>query len=254
MDGTIKDRVEFKSLSSKWAVSGMSLQTNGDMYIYGPAVDNKESYYDKLLAKTNYDQFLIMKVAGGKKAFYSSTSKDDFEKMLKKSPVQKKADAYECKPFIEDAVIELANGEILLKGQVNWNDGNANKYFDLLLFHFDKDGRLRAQYASNKESNDGVATNAASPMYLTPSADGKSVGWLIMELHDMTTEGKPLRRARIGKINTASATLTGMDDYGAEDTYADNFYPFLASANNTLHLISTDKHTKTLNVTKVAIE
>jgi hypothetical protein len=229
-DGDIRERIDFKSLSAKWAVSGMSLQRNGDLYVYGPAAEEKDSYYDKMAGKQKYEQFLMMKLSGGKIAYYAATGKDDFEKLLKKSQAQKRASSYECKPFTEDEVVELPNGETLLKGQITWNDGSGMRYYDLLLFHFDKDGKLRAQYASNTEFKDGTPINAASPQYFIPSKDGKEVSWLILEMRDMTTEGKPLRGAKAGIININDATVAGLEDAGKKDHYLDTAFPFFISS------------------------
>ena len=60
-------------------------------------------------------------------------------------------------------------------------------YNDLLLFHFDGQGHLRAQYGLRRAENNSIAKMMATGQFMRASADSKSVFWIVQELDGFRT-------------------------------------------------------------------
>ena len=219
----VLEKIAFESPSSYWNIANMVLSAKGDLYIYGSAYKEKnDKHFDKLKDKNSFDNFQIMKISDGKVAFLTSTGLDEFENKMQIPPSQKKGDTYEGADFIFTNFSVLDNGDILIEGQ-------SNDHVSVNIFHLDKEGKLRAQYAADLEETGSDAKENMTDHACFPNVDGKTITWFIGELEGIQKEVRPLKYPRLATINIAEARLMDFQTFGHgdEDYYIDNDYPLI---------------------------
>jgi hypothetical protein len=166
-DGKIRHRIDYKTPSSGWVVSGYSLSSDGkDIYFFGPAKD--DSYVNYLMpvntpfgssqqvADIKWKNFQVMKVSEGKVVYLNSTPLADFKAKAVNPPSQRQSPDYIGKNFETSLVFVTPGGELIISGQkyttTNVPDPNSStagatmevidEYKDLVMFHFDNKGEL----------------------------------------------------------------------------------------------------------------
>jgi hypothetical protein len=161
--------------------------------------------------------------------FVTATTMDDFKTKLKPQPDGKKGDPYNGRRVMFSKAIVSPIGDVILAGQ-NYGLARNGKgqvigreYEDLVMFHFDKQGKLISEYTMNKKK----AAMSPDIQLFEFSGDGKSMYWsffdnidtkIVKEL-DLTID-KPLAMPKMAKIDLGSGTFVKYSEYGNGDNFA----------------------------------
>ncbi len=291
-DGAIKSKVEYQAATSGWVVEGyvQSVDMN-DIYFYGPAKD--DAYINKLMPVNSplagqdeikdikWKNFQIMKVSGGELSWIESTPLEDFKDKSVNPPSQKKSPYYTGKKFAKSLAYVTPGGEMIICGQKFTTkqvpDPNAStpgatrkvvdKYKDLIMFHFDNHGKLKAQYGVRRDENNKWSKSMLTPQYVYVSPDNKSLYWIYGELagfrRGLAITGGVLELAGAGnirkekllfypacaKVDLASGDISdfvafGADEDGKQRYYTNPNFPQLVTDDGQLVFIGEDKKGK----------
>jgi hypothetical protein len=247
----IVERFSFNSPASYWRIDEM-LANNGDFYFYGPAMAGRDKYFNEGAGsrfgggEVKYKAVQLMKVSGGKMVYLTETNLEEFKTKQQFPPSQRKTPDYTGREFGIRNYVFAPNGDLVVLGQ-NYDknkDGFINKYEDVLGFHFDQNGILRAQYGLDTKEKGVIVdynyTNGigyytvtkitsvyACPQTLLPGKDD-DMFWILQEVKGQSKDGKLLTYPRMGKINMKNNTVTDLKVFGkGEGYYLDPKYPFL---------------------------
>jgi len=219
-DADVQEKIAFKSPSSKWEINDFAETETGDVIVYGAAFKKKNDKAFNKLQNPKFDNFQIMRISKGKIEYVTSTSFDEFKSKQRMPKGMKKINSYEGKNFVVGNLVSAANGDIFISGQAK----NEDKYENIGLFHFDNQGKLKAQYGY-KIINKGTKIN---PHVEFNNTDKKTLSWLIYE-SDGQTETKNLLYPRIATIDIESATVSEFKQmYNKKNKfYIDNDKPII---------------------------
>ena len=257
--GKILGRTEFKSPATALLITS-AYEKDGSMYFFGTSTKSNECFnrvfneyapiynpgyteggnnkldfkWQKSLEE-KMDNFHILKFSDNKLAFASTTPVADFKSKFRPAVGDKGATPYKGRRFFVESFVVTANEDYLIAGQlmgsVSMGTGNkVDSYEDVVCFHFDKTGALKAQYGLGKLNNDKKSEifDMMQNFYLSP--DGKSAYWEVMEVKGIKGyEGfleayygvpsfYPLYYPRLGKIDLTNSTV------GAFKTMGDGKY------------------------------
>ncbi len=274
----IVDRFSFKSPASFWNIHEM-IYAGNEIYFYGPAMAGRDKYFNEGAGQrfgggeVKYRAVQLMKVAGGKMAYLTETTLDEFKAKQVFPPSQKKTPDYSGREFGVRGYNFASNGDLIVVGQ-NYDktkEGNINKFEDVLGFHFDTNGKLKAQYGlDTKEKGVAVDYNYlqgvgyytvtkitsvyASPQTIIEGSD-HNLYWVLQEIKGQAND-KLLTYPRIGRINMANNSLTDLQTFGkGEGFYLDPKYPFLETdKSETLVFFGADKAGKELWFARVKLK
>lgn len=252
----LKDRISFESPAIYWRMDEL-VSMNDAIYIFGVSAPGKEKYYNMITSVTKFKGVQLMKVANGKVEYLTETNLEDFEAKIKYPPGQKKIEAYEGKKFHFANYYAAENGDFFVMGQKFDESKEGNKYKDVLTFHFDNKGVLKAQYAVDLLESNQYSKAAGCPQELVDA--GKSMYWLLMEIKGVTMwNPKPLTYPRIGKIDMAAGSIGELQAFGKiekNDYYLDPKYPFLQTdGGNKIVFFGSDKSGKVIWFCRVALD
>ena len=198
-DADVQEKIAFESPSSKWDIYDFAETETGDVIAYGSAFKKKNDKAFNKLQSPKFDNFQIMKISKGKIDYVTSISFDEFKSKLKTPKRMKKIDSYEGNKFIVGHLVSAINGDIFISGQTK----NEDKYENISLFHFDSQGKLKAQYGYKLINK---ATNK-TPHAEFNNVDKETLSWLVYE-SDGKTDTKNLLYPRIATIDIESATIS----------------------------------------------
>ena len=228
---------------------------------------------DKFKAKN----FELLKIQNGAVAFITTTPVAEFEQKLQTPPSQKRTPEYTGKRFRVTKGTVLANGELLIGGQSYGLDrgmiglgapkgsgsaaglagglgglmsgkggttmataANNREYKDIMMFHFDPQGRLRAQYGVRRQENNKYSEQNPNQQLTYLSQDGRSLYWMIGEISGMREmsgmeagTAKVLYYPAVAKIDLASAKLSNFAKFGNEQYFLNNSTPQLPMGGKT---------------------
>ncbi len=257
-DGTpaLSERISFESPAIFWRMDEL-VSSGKDIYIFGVSAPGKEKYYNMITAVTKYKGVQLLKIAGGKVEYLTETTLEDFEAKVKYPPAQKKIEAYEGKKFQFANYYVAESGDFFVMGQKFDIGKDETKYKDVLTFHFDNKGVLKAQYAVDLLESNQYSKAAGCPQNLIDG--GKTMYWMLMEIKGVTMwNPKPLTYPRIGKIDMAAGTISEFAAYGKiekDDYYLDPKYPFLETdGGNKVVFFGSDKSGKVIWFCRVVLE
>lgn len=260
-DCKVKDRISFKSLNSYWAVSDIALDPDNNVFIYGPANSkNNDKYYNEQIGAEKFSDFMVLKISGGKLAWVTNTNLNEFEAKLQAPPSQKKAPAYKGKKFHIGGLEQAPSGDLLIYGQNYKVKDDGWDFTDILVFHFDQNGKLKSQYGLDVLETNKYAKSIFSESLFASSADNKNMYWIIFEVAGVKGGNKPkaLNYARIGKINLAGGTVSDFQALGqakGDKYFLENSFPILPSKDgNKLTFFGADKGGRTLWFCRVALD
>ncbi len=247
----IVERFNFNSPASYWRIDEM-LVNNNDFYFYGPAMAGRDKYFNEGAGsrfgggEVKYKAVQLMKVSGGKMVYLTETDLEEFKSKQKFPPSQRKTPDYNGRESGVRSYNFAPNGDLIILGQ-NYDknkDGFINKYEDVLGFHFDANGKLRAQYGLDTKEKGitvdynytngigyytvtKITTVYACPQALIPGK-GDDMFWILQEVKGQSSHGKLLTYPRMGKINMKDNSVTDLKSFGkGEGYYLDPKYPFL---------------------------
>lgn len=274
----IVDRFSFKSPASFWNIHEM-IYAGNELYFYGPAMAGRDKYFNEGAGQrfgggeVKYKAVQLMKVVGGKMVYLTETTLDEFKAKQVFPPSQKKTPDYSGREFGVRGYNFASNGDLIVVGQ-NYDktkEGNINKFEDVLGFHFDTNGKLKAQYGlDTKEKGVAVDYNYlqgvgyytvtkitsvyASPQTIIEGSD-HNLYWVLQEIKGQAND-KLLTYPRIGRINMNNNSLTDLQTFGkGEGFYLDPKYPFLETdKSETLVFFGADKAGKELWFARVKLK
>lgn len=274
----IVERFSFKSPASFWRVDDM-LVNNNDFYFYGPAMAGRDKYFNEGAGtrfgggEVKYKAVQLLKVSNGKLAYLTETTLDEFKAKQQIPPNQKKTPDYNGREFGVRSYYFTSGGDLIVLGQ-NYDktkEGVITKYEDILGFHFDANGKLKAQYGLDTKEKGitvdynylnsigyttvtKITTVYACPQTIIEGTDGDQY-WILQEIKGQGN-GKLLTYPRIGKINMKNSTLSDLVTFGkTEGYYLDPTYPFLQTdKNETVVFFGADKQGKELWFARVKLK
>jgi len=275
-DGTIAAKENYTSPVSGWIIEDIILSGNeNEFFFYGPAANDQ--YVNKLIptnspfntttesVEIKWRSFQLAKVVNDKIAWIKDTDLEEFEKKAIAPPSQKKIPIYKGERFIKSTFFASPSGEVFIGGQ-NYKekilqDAPIKKegFKDLVMFHFDNTGKLKAQYGVRREERNGDAKDIPAPQDICISADGKAIYWIYGEIEGFRGDGyllgnpflkiskaKLLVYPAISKINAADGSIEdpvfiGTDEKGRPKYYAHHHLSHVVSADgNYLTFIGED--------------
>jgi hypothetical protein len=260
-DCQVKERIAFKSLDSYWDVADITLTDKNEVIIYGPANSkDNDKYYSEQIGAAKFSDFMMLKIVDGKLAWVTNTNLDEFEAKLQAPPSQKKAPAYKGKKFAIGGLEIAPSGDMLIYGQSYKTKDDGIDYTDVVVFHFDVNGKLKSQYGLDVLESNKYAKSVFSESLFAASGDNKNMYWIIFEIAGMKGGDKPrqLNYARIGKINLTGATVGDFLALGqgkGDKYYLENSFPILPNKDgNKLTFFGSDKGGRTLWFCRVALD
>jgi hypothetical protein len=210
--GNLKNKVEFKSPSSALFITG-AYEFEDNIYFFGTASKTKDAFEQvyheyapiynpgsgaedgnnikdiiwRKHLKDGADIFYFLKFSENQFALTSTTPVKDFKTKFKTAPGDKGASVYKGKKFFIESFSVTPDEDYLIAGQLTGSvtmgiNGKQESYEDIVCFHFNKAGVLKAQYGIGKMNNDKKCEifNMRQTFYMAP--DGKSLYWEIMEV------------------------------------------------------------------------
>lgn len=262
-NATVKERISFKSLNAYWDVASIT-EFDNEVYLYGAANSkNNDKYFNVQSGGTKQSDFMIMKVVSGKVAYLTNTNLDEFEAKLDGPPSQKKVPAYKGKKFIVGDMEIASNGDLLIYGQNFKPKEDGVDFLDVIVFHFDDQGKLKRQYGLDVEEKNKYAKANFTESYFIESEDGSSMYWIIMEIagaRDSWGKFRAFTYPRIGKIDMNNAKVSDFMALGQEkgDKYfLENSFPILPTSGDggqKLTFFGSDKSGKVLYFSRVILK
>jgi hypothetical protein len=290
--GNLKNRVEFKSPASALIITGM-YENEGNVYFCGSSVKSTEAFQDvfneyapiynpgntpgganikdiKWQKSTGekMDNFHFLKFTGNQMTFASTTPVAEFKNKFKTAPGDKGASTYKGSKFYIDEFTVTPSGDYLIAGQLTstvalGTDGTSKSFEDIICFHFDKAGALKAQYGIGKINTDKKSEIFSMPQHFYLSADGKKMYWEIMEVkgvkgYESFVEayyGVPSYYAllfpRVGSIDLDSATLGAFKTMGENEYYFSDYFRKYDASEKSITYYGHDESGKKLWIGKV---
>ena len=262
-DMKLIDRINFESAAPGWKIDEIIYDDATDaVYAYGPSAEGKDSYWSQAVLAKKFKAVQLMKIANHKVEYLTSTNLEKFELSLKTPPSQKKSPAYSGKKFQVANYTKSTNSDFIVLGQnYDVNDKTGIQYSDVLGFHFNSKGELKAQYGVDTYETNTVAKGNGAPQSLVEGSSGKNMYWILNEIDGFAMSGRLLTYARIGKIDLTSDT-GGISDFitlGGEakkvNYFLDQKFPYLQTTKgNTLVFFGSDKKGKNIWFCRVKID
>ena len=233
----VLEEVDF-TVDETWTAKSLIIADDG-YYFYGPSGERSYS---------------VVKFKSGKVMYNSTTTAEELGQKLKKPPTQKKDPEYKGKRLFVDDHLITAEGDLLFTGQLIQTKYNVVKdelrevFTNLITFHYDKDGNLKAQYGVDpRENNEYVKLNGTQQFLV----EGKNnVYWVIKETKDMGWQ-----YPSIFKINKSNSTINDPVQLGNEQYYLEYNFPYLESKDkDKLTFFGSDKKGKTIWVCRIRLD
>ena len=229
----VVDRIAFTSQAAYWKIDELVLNTVNDaVYLFGPSAAGKDKYYNALVNTTKFKAVQLMRIANHKVSYLTETDLPEFESKLKTPPGQRKAPNYEGKKFSIANYHIAQNGDFFVVGQNFSTSKTGNKYDDVLAFHFDKDGKLKAQYGVDTKESNQFSKAAGTPQFFVEKGD--KLYWFLQEIKGVYgSSNKVLSYPRSGVVGLPDASVSEFKTFGKDDNYyLDPKYPYLQSSDS----------------------
>jgi hypothetical protein len=206
-NGKIEAKVEFTTKTTGWVIEDMVLDKTNDLYFYGPAKD--EAYVNSVMPTNSpltsrtevkdikWKNFQVMKISDYRFQWINSTDLKEFKAKAVAPPSQKKMPVYVGKKFAIGISFITPGGELIITGQKYTTksapdpkkEGSTMKvideYKDLVMFHFDDKGILKAQYGIRRDKMNRYSKAYITPQDIYMSPDGNSMYWVYGEIKGM---------------------------------------------------------------------
>jgi len=295
MLGNQINRAEFNSPASALLLTA-AYEKDGDVYFCGSSTGSKESY-EKLFseyapivspgftgsannaldlkwekgASEKMEQFHLFKFSANTLSFASTTPVAEFKSKFKTAPGDKGASAYNGKKFLIEQFTVTASGDYLIAGQLtakeNVGGTLVTSYGDIVSFHFDKSGSLKAQYGIGKMNMDKKSEIFEMKQNFHLASDGKSIYWELLEVKGTkgyesfmdAYNGAPTFYAlyfpRICKIDLSNSSLGAIKVLGGEKYFLKKYFPSVFDkSENSITYIGHDDDWKNLWLGKVVLQ
>ena len=302
-DGKIEARIDYNTPTSGWVVEGYTLSADRkDIYMFGPAKDDAYVNYlmpvntpygsSDAVADIKWKNYQVMKVSNGKVVYLNSTPLADFKAKAVNPPSQRQSPDYVGKNFEKSLAYVTPAGELIISGQkyttTTVPDPNSSvqgatktvidEYKDLVMFHFDKTGVLKAQYGIRRDKNNKYSKANITPQDVYLNADGTILYWIYGEIQGMrkgfeiatdiggfkgsigVSKKKLLYYPAVSRIDLANASVgdfvpLGTSSEGKQTYYTNPEFPQLFSEEqNSLTFIGEDKPGKLIWLARMTLE
>jgi len=253
----VVDNIRFDSYAAYWKIDEMVIdRSSDDIYLFGPSAAGKDKYYNLLLTTSKFEAVQLLKVSNHKIAYFTETRLDEFESKLIKPSDQKKSPSYEGKKFQIANYMIASNGDFFVCGQ-NFDPSNEGpKFNDIVGFHFDSQGHLKAQYSVDTKESNKNSKAAGTQQFFIESPDGQNMYWCQLEITGVAqARGKMLAYPSIGKVNVSGGNISNFTAYGGEEGYfLDPTFPFLETdKGQTVVFFGSDKGGKEIWFARVGL-
>ncbi len=286
LTGKLIHKIEFTSPAPALLITDVN-EKDGDIYFCGNSKKSKDPYekvfkeycpiynpgatdgnnlqdlYWRRSSEQTMDFFHLLKFSGDKLVFASTTPVSEIKTKFKTAPGDKGASAYKGKKFCVESFSVTPSGDYLIAGQLKsavlLNEHFIDSYTDIICFHFDKNGSIKAQYGIGKVNNDKKSEIYDMMQNFYPSADGKSVYWAILEVKAdvdwYSGYATPIYFPRITKIDLSSSSLSAIKTLGEGKYFLrTDFIPALDKSENSVTYIGNDLKDKNLWLGKVVFK
>jgi hypothetical protein len=293
IQGNVLSKIEFTSPASALLINDV-YEKDGDVFCFGTSSKSKEAFKDiyseyapiynpgyttganniqdyrwQKCLDQKMDNFHLLKFSQNQFLFGSTTPVADFKSKFKTAPGDKGATPYSGRKFAVQTFTTTPDGDYLIAGQLTGKVAMGTtsivvSYEDIVCFHFDKLGNLKAQYGLGKLNNDKKSEIFSMIQNLYPSADGKSLYWEILEVKGAkgyanfsdAYNGRETFYAmyypRFGKINRSGNTLGAFKTMGDEKYFLQSdFTSYFSKAENSITYIGNSEDSKNLWLGKV---
>jgi hypothetical protein len=198
-------------------------------------ISSQDQKYIKVAFKEKMENFHFLKFTNSALDFATTVPIKTFKDKVATPPSQKKAHIYQGNRLYIDELAVLKNGDFLLAGQLLEKDivkdVLVTKYLDIVGFHFDANGELKAQFAVEKMNDDTKSEIWTSDQNFHISEDGKTAYWEILEVKGFKGYDSFLDAylgdktytygyfPRVSKINLANSTLSDFEVMGSKGKF-----------------------------------
>jgi len=286
LKGNLKNKVEFKSPAPALLITAVN-EKDGDIYFFGNSKKSKDPYskvfseycpiynpgsieganiqdvYWRKSAEQSMDFFHLLKFSGDQLAFASTTAVSEIKTKFKTAPGDKGASEYRGKKFMVECFMVTPTGDYLIGGQLTGSvimgEHLVDVYTDIVCFHFDKSGNIKAQYGIGKVNNDKKSEIFPMMQDFYPSTDGNSVYLAILEVKAdvdwYTGIPTPVYFPRITKIDLGTSTVGAIKSLGESKYFLrTSFLPVLNKSENSVTYVGNDLKEKNLWLGKVVFK
>lgn len=254
----VVDNISFDSYSSYWQINEMVVdEASDDVCLFGPSAPDKDKFFNTMRNVSKFKAVQLMKISNGDIANFTETDLEEFESKLKKPSDQKKAPSYEGKKFQFANYKIASNGDFIVSGQNFKPSDHGPQFQDIIGFHFDDKGVLKAQYSiDTEESNKDSKAHGTEQVFIEGS-NGEKMFWFKQEIVGVSyARGKMLAYPSAGHIILADGNISNFTSFGGDEGYyPDPLYPFLETdKGNTIVFFGSDKKGKEIWFARVALD
>lgn len=286
IEGNQKSRVEYTSPSAAMFITA-SYDKDGSVYFFGSSDDSKKEPFERVYSEyapiynpgfteggenkldfkwrkhlnDKMENIYLLKFSNNALAFASTTPLTDFKAKFKPAAGEKGARAYNGKRFSISNFYVTPSGEYLAAGQLI-DDGNFN---DLICFHFDAKGILKAQYGVNKQNTDKKSEVFRTIQNFYVTSDN-NICWELLEVkgvkgyesfldaYNNNATFYPLYYPRVAKIDMNATTVSAFKSMGDGKYFLHrDFLPAYDSKEKSVTYFGHDEDYKKLWVGKMML-
>ncbi len=197
-----------------------------------------------------------MKIADKKVEYLTETTLDEFATKLKTPPSQRRSPDYDGKKFEIINYKVFDNADFMVVGQNFKLDQNKVKqYNDIVAFHFDSKGILKAQYGVDTKESNEYSKKYGTPQSMLIGKNPNNMYWIVQEIKGYSDWfDKELTYPRIAKVDMSAATLGDFTTLGGKEFYLDPKFPYLESEPGKLVFFGSNKPGKIIWFNKIDLE
>jgi DNA-binding beta-propeller fold protein YncE len=203
-----------------------------------------------------WKNFQLMKIKDNKLEWIENTDLKEFKEKAVNPPSQKKSPDYIGKNFEKSLAYATPEGEVIISGQKYTTqkvpDPESNvegatikvkdEYKDLVMFHFDSKGVLKAQYGVKRDKNNKYSKANLTPQYIYLNKDNSELYWIYGEIKGFRkgfeiktdimgfggsvgiSKSKLLFYPTVAKINLKDAKVNDFVPLGADENGKQVYY------------------------------
>ncbi|NEN24926.1 hypothetical protein G3O08_15605 [Cryomorpha ignava] len=197
-------RSSFKSPASAMIVTDMA-ENAGNVYFIGSSSKSNKAYEDvfseyapifnpgntgagankvdlkwQKSSEATMENLHLLKFTGNELAMASTTPTKAFKEKFKTVKGDKGASVYKGKKFNVTKFHVTPDEEYFVAGQLVGMEAIGKVYYDLICFHLDKQGNLRAQYGLGRSSEDKKSEIFKVPQNFYPGENG-TIYWEVLD-------------------------------------------------------------------------
>jgi hypothetical protein len=236
-----------------------------EVYLYGPAAEGKDAFWgDAIGGVKKFKAVQLAKLVNGDLKFITSTNLDEMQKNYMQPPSQKKSPEYEGKKFEILSFRLMNNGDFMVIGQ-NYETksskerGQYKAYTDVIVFQFDKDGKMKANYGIDKLTKSNESEYVAMPTRMLTGNDPGNSYFLMREIDGIGRGNRVLTYGRLAKIQLDGKGISDFKLIGGEKNdpvyFLDENFPYLETdLDHTIVFFGADKKGRNIWFSRVKLD